>query len=78
MTADPGIGQHFCQKDEVKFSMNLPHLYLFYPFIYLLRDLELKTYLLTNQTGDHGTIWCPYPLSIPRALEKAYPVPHVG
>ena len=40
MTADPEIGQHFGQMDEVKFSMNLPYLYFFYPFLYLLGDLE--------------------------------------
>jgi hypothetical protein len=40
MTADPGIGQHFGQMDEVKFSMNLPYIYFFHPFLQLLGDLE--------------------------------------
>ena len=40
MTGDPEIGQHFFQMDEVKFSMNLLYLYFFYPFLYLLGDLE--------------------------------------
>ena len=59
MTADPEIGQHFGQMDEVKFSMNLSYLCFYHPFLYSLGDLESKTYLLTNQTGDHRPYGAP-------------------
>ena len=52
MTADPGIGQHFSQKDEVNFGMNSAHLYFFYPFREIWSPKPI--YLQTRQmTIDH-------------------------